>query len=252
MHFTPMNMFIICTIMVIGICGGTVMYVRHIINEHSSNITQHLHHISNEMSILRLRIGGLPEGVQPNVPTGPTGGSDRQSLISVSDDEASLLSADYNESDSDIDDDESDSGSESGSENDRLMMDHPIRVIKSEHAIDSSDLTAPEMSDQNDSMTIEDTTIDINIEPASTIDINEQSNPGHLTDTILEPVDVDVISPTLQQLSDASSSLMLDSTAESNYKKMPVANLRQIAVDKGLMNIADKLKKPELIALLEK
>lgn len=228
---------VICIALVVGACGGTIMYVRHIIKQHSEQMTAHMNGMMHQMMLKVNMLANnsvIPvispdinqEEAKPNV-----GGGDE--MVTVSDgselEECSAADMSYIDESEDDDEDEDtdvDDCSSVCEDGDNNECDDDIEIEETTKTIQMV-LVEEEENALSDKSTI------VKVELPETIEIPE-----------IEVSKVDVP----EDLPD----LIPTATLSTDYKKMLLPELKLIAVNKGVIEASSRLKKGEIITLLEK
>ena len=236
MVFTDLfsSSFLFSIAIIIILIGAIFAYVSYRMSEQDHKITSMLGLVSTmaeEMAFFRSKLSKIQEQEQEQEHNHHTILVKEHEINMVNDDLISVSDESINEESSDSD---SDSESDSESDSDSIDLEtEPISNIKSIH------LEEP-------------------------IDLHENCDHGHdhthiiLSDLTNDMTEDSFVSDSLvsDSLSNDLKTISIMDLEEPNkitndYKKMSITKLREIVVEKELIDDASKLKKPELIKLLE-
>ena len=261
--------FLFSVAIIIILVGGLFAYFNHrfsVQNHKISSMMGLVTTMAEEMQYFRSRISGKSaQDTNTNVdqihiiPQFLGGQSELNNLIEVSDDEDSeeesdeeLESDEESESESE---DESDEESESESE----AEDESDEELESGNQVKNINIDLGNEIDlnlDNEFINVHETTIGENAigegvsnSDTKTINLSEDISSFEISSKTLENIhDIDISIKLTDDYSDLSSSAV--DKDKIDYKKMSINKLREVAVEKGLVVDASKLKKNDILKLL--
>ena len=192
-----------------------------------NNVASELGHVRNILQINNTNVPVMSE-INNNQERILVSLSDNEQDLTDSDDDDETVSDDDDETDSDSDDEtDSDSEVEANSE----VEVNNIKLVSVEL---NGDIDNPIESNEDD------TIIDTDNEPVTQIEQSEE--PQIIVEKIVDENN---------HLDESSITSSHSNTKKSVYKKMTLPVLKSLVIEKGLMSDPSKLKKTELIELIE-
>jgi hypothetical protein len=259
--------FSITIILVVGLS----VYFSFRIYEQDHKITSMLDLVTtmaNELQLIRNNnnlenINFINSSAATHVNSGGT-----NKLIEVSDDDVTDdecdddVTDDDDESDNDVTDDDDYNVTDDESDNDvtdiDIILDNNFDISQEIH---NSDIKILKLNISNDSDYLEQTEVDLNtdtIEQSIDQDFNNNITSLNLAETINIDMPLEYSTPSLEVINsdilnqEIHPDVLFEHNNENDdYKKMSLSKLRSLVEQKGLVNDASKLKKNDILKLLE-
>ena len=260
--------FLFSIAIIIILIGGIFAYVSYRMAEQDHKLTTMVNLVSilaQDLHVVRSKVVSMQQQDNPNVeyPSQMMGGQSTSDLISVSDD------GDEEEEEEDIDDNTTDEEESYSSEDDN--NDDEEELEDSQEQIKLLNLTLANEDVENDSP-IEELNCDfeeldtphkediktIHLETPITFEETEIPEPleaeSESTDVKISSEDINFITNGSYALKNVTITDLGESedlhASKSEYKKMSLTKLREVAVSKGVVADASKLKKNEILKML--
>jgi hypothetical protein len=254
--------FLFSIAIIIILIGGIFAYVSYRMAEQDHKLTTMVNLVSilaQDLQVVRSKVVSMQQQDNPNVeyPSQMMGGQSTSDLISVSDD-----GDEEEEEEEDIDDNTTDEEESYSSEDDN--NDDEEELEDSQEQIKLLNLTLANEDVENDSP-IEELNCDfeeldtphkediktIHLETPITFEETEIPEP---LEAESESTDVKISSEDISFLKNVTITDLGESedlhASKSEYKKMSLTKLREVAVSKGVVADASKLKKNEILKML--
>jgi hypothetical protein len=245
--FSSSFLFSLAAILILA--GAIFAYVTMRINEQDHKLNSMLGLVSTvaaETQYFRAKIASLQNHLSADdcdtvegiiLKTNP---NDETELISVSDGEVSEDDEDSeDEDDIEEDDEEEEDSDEEGDDNDDDEGDEDINGSPALN-LSSNEFTLENIEDlEPNSATIK--TVHLDLNETLTAPFNLENEVSHFLENNDKDIDVNIVLNT--------NTVETDDARE--YKKMPLQKLKEIAVAKGLVADASKLKKHDLLKIIE-
>jgi len=241
--FSSSFLFSLAAILILA--GAIFAYVTMRINEQDHKLNSMLGLVSTvaaETQYFRAKIASLQNHLSADdcdtvegiiLKTNP---NDETELISVSDGE---VSEDEDSEDEEEDDDDEEDEEEDNDEEDEDEGDEDIDVSPALN-LSSNEFTLENIEDlEPNSATIK--TVHLDLNETLTAPFNLENEVSHFLENNDKDIDVNIVLNT--------NTVETDDARE--YKKMPLQKLKEIAVAKGLVADASKLKKHDLLKIIE-
>jgi len=224
---TPFLLSITIIIILIGCIFAYISYKMteqdHKINSMMGLVTT----MAEESQYFRNKLNTIQSKLSPDsVDASTLGGTKHIELIAVSDDE--------DDSDSDDDSDSADSDSDSDSDS----------AVSDDDSVSISDSDADEENVEKNDIKVINIPLDIITHNISDIDV-EDFNDAHLVET---NEDMTFLKTNVNLNDDLE---IIEDNHKTDYKKLTINKLKEIVVSKGITNDVSKLKKNDLLKLLE-
>ena len=244
--FSSSFLFSLAAILILA--GAIFAYVTMRINEQDHKLNSMLGLVSTvaaETQYFRAKIASLQNHLSADdcdtvegiiLKTNP---NDETELISVSDGEVSEDEDDSDEDDDEEEEEEEDSDDEGEEEDNEDECDEDIDVSPALN-LSTNEFTLENIEDlEPNSATIK--TVHLDLNETLTAPFNLENEVSHFLENNDKDIDVNIVLNT--------NTVETDDARE--YKKMPLQKLKEIAVAKGLVADASKLKKHDLLKIIE-
>ena len=237
-----------------------VVYFESKMREQNHKITSMLSLVSSmaeEMNIMKMNMNSLNRlNVRPSEEENKKIVLTENNLIEVSDDNESSDESNISDNDEESEDDNnSDNNSDDDTSAESISIDEEMQDLGETIEIGKNDVKVFKLNLGNDDTKEEEEDLDIDDLDNDDLD-NDDSEDEDDDDSVSSSnhdnkEDIKSFADELKTIDISNLDEPTNHDSEMDYKKMSVAKLRSIVSEKGLSNDPSKLKKPELIKLLE-